>query len=493
MYVQFYNFAKDNNSTARPTGTGAQFDCQLKNNTSIIRPSILLTPLANAGDITTYNYCYIPKFNRYYFIIDWAWIGGAWDISLSVDVMASFKTDIGNLSCYVERAASEYDNGLVDNFYPEKATRTYRTVDLYTNSPFYQKDLGDGCYVLGFINNINNNGQIGCSTYYAFTQTQMYQLMHFMFVNMLEGDYKPGEISLDLYKSIFNPLQYITSCIWFPKSATQFAGNNTPRSVTFGPWTTTVEAYLVPEPNVLWFTKNYYVPKHPDTASRGQFMNLTPYTKMMLYYPPFGSMPLDPSFLMDVGEYIHVLITVDQMTGFATLRVYSATSESDISQTGLLLEANGQVGVTIPLAQMAQQYSGGIVNSAISFVGGIASSVAKAVKTAAKSVGEKIGLPINLGSGSGVERGAINSCPTVTTSGTQGALLYTYLRPLLQIEYLHFPEQNVALFGRPLMKTKKLNTLAGFIKCSSAEVTIGCTEQERRMIEQYLVDGFFWE
>ncbi len=493
MYVQFYNFAKDNNSTARPTGNGAQFDCQLKNNTSLIRPAILLTPLANSGDITTYNYCYIPKFNRYYFITDWAWIGGSWDISLNVDVMASFKTEIGNLSCYVERAASEYDNGLVDNFYPEKATRTYRTVDLYTNSPFYQKDLTDGCYVLGLINNISGGGQVGCVTYYAFTQTQLYNLMHYMYVDLASGTDVPGEISAGLYKSIFNPIQYVVSCVWFPKTATQFAGNNTPQTVTFGYWSTSVQAYLVPEPNVLWFTKNYYIPKHPDTASRGQFLNLSPYTKMMLYYPPFGSMPLDPSFLMDVGEYIHVLITVDQMTGFATLRVYSATSDSDIAQTGLLLEANGQVGVTIPLAQMAQQYTSNIVNTALNFVGDLASAIVGKVSDKISEIGQKLGFPSKAGSDSAVERGALNTCPTVTTSGTQGALLYTYLRPLLQIEYLHFPEQNVALFGRPLMKTKKLNTLSGFIKCSSAEVTIACTEQERGMIERYLVNGFFWE
>ena len=338
MYVQFYNFAKDNASTGQPTGTGAQFDCQLKNNTSIIRPSILLSPLANDGDITTYNYCYIPKFNRYYFIVDWAWIGGAWDISLSVDVLASFKTQIGNLSCYVERSADEFDTNVVDGFYITKAAKTYRTVDLYTGSPFYQKSLDDGCFCVGVINN-NSGAQVGAVTYYALTKTQMYNFLHFMFYDLIQNEIDDGlfEFSASMYKMMFNPMQYIVSCMWFPKSATQFSGTNTTSNITFGYWQSSVQGYLMSNPDVVWFTKNYYIPKHPDTDTRGNYLNLAPYTQMILYYPPFGSMPLDSTFLLDVGQYIHVYIIVDQMTGVGPLRVHAGAGAKRSAARAVLL------------------------------------------------------------------------------------------------------------------------------------------------------------
>ena len=48
-------------------------------------------------------------------------------------------------------------------------------------------------------------------------------------------------------------------------------------------------------------------------------------------------------------------------------------------------------------------------------------------------------------------------------------------------------------FGKPLMSTKTLNTLSGFIKCGDGHFSGTCYENERTMINNYLVDGFFYE
>lgn len=67
----------------------------LRDATNIINPVILI----ELNEIGNYNYCYIPNFNRYYFITDIAVIRtGLFAISLMVDVLESFKTDIKNLS-----------------------------------------------------------------------------------------------------------------------------------------------------------------------------------------------------------------------------------------------------------------------------------------------------------------------------------------------------------------------------------------------------------
>ena len=67
----------------------------LRDATNIINPVILI----ELNEIGNYNYCYISSFNRYYFITDITVIRtGLYAISLMVDVLESFKTDIKNLS-----------------------------------------------------------------------------------------------------------------------------------------------------------------------------------------------------------------------------------------------------------------------------------------------------------------------------------------------------------------------------------------------------------
>ena len=67
----------------------------LRDATNIINPVILL----ELNEIDNHNYCYIPNFNRYYFITDITVIRtGLFAIYLMVDVLESFKTEIENLS-----------------------------------------------------------------------------------------------------------------------------------------------------------------------------------------------------------------------------------------------------------------------------------------------------------------------------------------------------------------------------------------------------------
>ena len=70
----------------------------LRDATNIINPVILI----ELNEIGNYNYCYIPNFNRYYFITDITVIRtGLFAISLMVDVLESFKTNIKNLSVII--------------------------------------------------------------------------------------------------------------------------------------------------------------------------------------------------------------------------------------------------------------------------------------------------------------------------------------------------------------------------------------------------------
>jgi hypothetical protein len=63
----------------------------LKGESGVTAPVVLME-LENP---TGYNYAYIPDFGRYYFIRDIASIrNGLWEISMSVDVLQSFRNEI---------------------------------------------------------------------------------------------------------------------------------------------------------------------------------------------------------------------------------------------------------------------------------------------------------------------------------------------------------------------------------------------------------------
>jgi len=111
--VHFYSFAKKVNSTARPTGTPVSYNFVLKGPNSILSPVIQLAlPITQAPN---WNYCYIPIYDRYYFVSDWDWSENRlWYASCQVDVLATYKTVIGNKQYYVLRSATEYNPDLID-------------------------------------------------------------------------------------------------------------------------------------------------------------------------------------------------------------------------------------------------------------------------------------------------------------------------------------------------------------------------------------------
>lgn len=74
----------------------------LRNESSVINPIILI----EATNPSSYNYAYIPEFNRYYFITDIVSIRtNLWRIQMSVDVLMSFQQSILNLDVIVSDAS----------------------------------------------------------------------------------------------------------------------------------------------------------------------------------------------------------------------------------------------------------------------------------------------------------------------------------------------------------------------------------------------------
>ena len=95
--------------------------------------------------IPTFNYVYIPLFNRYYFVDDISSVVyGVWSVSLSVDVLMSYKDTIKTLEAFVDRSQSNYNLKVIDNKLPLEKTETVE-VDTVQNQLFVDNF---GTYVL---------------------------------------------------------------------------------------------------------------------------------------------------------------------------------------------------------------------------------------------------------------------------------------------------------------------------------------------------------
>lgn len=81
----------------------------LREASSLIHPSITFT----SDIIPTFNYVYIPIFNRYYYVTDITSIKNKlWQMSLTVDVLMTYKEALLACTGYIDRNENEY-NGLI--------------------------------------------------------------------------------------------------------------------------------------------------------------------------------------------------------------------------------------------------------------------------------------------------------------------------------------------------------------------------------------------
>ena len=119
MQIEFYKNSSEKNKIGKFLSSVLTLNGNLRDECSITSPSILV----EATSLVDYNYCYIPEFKRYYFISDITSVrNNLWRVSLKCDVLESFKKDILNLSCIVDKQQNQnYSNNIDDGSYINRA------------------------------------------------------------------------------------------------------------------------------------------------------------------------------------------------------------------------------------------------------------------------------------------------------------------------------------------------------------------------------------
>ena len=478
MNATFFKINKRINSTKQPLpSTGHQVDIQVKDECSFINPVFKISPAIVSGTFSpnVYNYVSVPYWQRYYYITDWKYLNGVWECSCTVDVLASFRAEIGATSSYIIRANSAYNGDIVDSFYP--TTSVCAITKQQISSDIYHTTIPGGCFVVGIINKSNSNLKMGAVIYYALTAQDMGNLMNYLFSSSIyqQAGISAAEITDGLYQSLFNPFQYFVSCMWFPYAANVLG--DTTETITVGFWNTnitgTIVRYVVKE---VGFKTNLPIPRHPQIA-RGAYLDHAPYTKLTAYYPPFGEVPIDTTFMQyGSNNYLYGTMYIDHITGLADC-YFTITDGYDTDTTAdkykYMTMRSAQVGVPIQLSQVLTDY----VSTLQSGVGAVSSLF----------TGNIAGIFGNIISG------VQNSMPKVSSMGANGSLIEILTPPYLIVEHMQVVDENQTEFGRPLCATETISNLSGFIQCGEADHSFSGTKAENEEINRYMREGFFYE
>lgn len=388
--VNFYHNNKKVNSTALPGGQAGDFAClvEFKDVTNLYTPSMILSTdrFKNGDQIKNpmeYNYCYIPDFERYYFIRSWSWILGRWECNLEIDVMATWKTQIGNVTTFVLRSASYCDPDIVDTKYPTKAedassqymTKTYSSVNSPWNTNIYSAGIADGCFVISVVN--NDVGAIGAVSHYALAPRVMAELMNKLYSSPNWMNITDGNISTDLQKMLINPMQYITSCTWMP-CGYDISGGVGISTIPYGWWSVQLSTGVAYKIDIAHVSRDlnltFPTARHPQQDDFKRWLQLSPYTTCALYLPPFGYIPLDTSKCYG-ATHIDCNIKIDLITGRGVLTVSShKTVNGQTSYGGVIYNAIAQIGVPVSIAQMSVDWSR--ISTASTWVGAAGLSLA---------------------------------------------------------------------------------------------------------------------
>lgn len=126
MIIKLYNTSDTNNTINKSLENEKQYNIKFKGIADIKNPVVIL----NSETFVNYNYAYIPDFNRYYFINNVEiQPNNIYKLTLTVDVLESFKTDILASKGFISRQTD------INSYYnTEYESEIKKQVDIYKSN-----------------------------------------------------------------------------------------------------------------------------------------------------------------------------------------------------------------------------------------------------------------------------------------------------------------------------------------------------------------------
>lgn len=451
--VTFYDFSKKVNSTAVPSGQGTAVDCYIKENTSAFNPTFVL----NSNSWPSYNYAYWSPY--YYFVADIVCTANnLFEITCSIDVMASWRTDILATNTFVNRSASSYNVMIKD---PEVGN-TQEEVRVAQEDSYYTDFDSVGCYLLR-VAGADASSPAGVGTF-VLNKAELADALNFMVSNDVWDAAWDGVV-----KSVFNPFQYVLSLKWIAVSYTTMTNLNSGTSkIRFG-WSWESPHYY----HVLSSTHyNFYVSLNKPTHYYSDFRKYDPsFSRYRLLLPGCGEFDI-PS--IDCDSFDGVVCNVDFLTCKATYYGNEVITDNQI------FKFDGILGAEVQMSQVSHDIMQGISSG----VGGAIAGLTIANPYAA---------------GAGLALGAMGAMHAIiqgnpSSNGTNGAVGDLMANQAIRFTEINYGSTGFPInYGRMYNQNATLSSLSGFTKCPEASIDCNAPDELKNKINGFMQSGFYIE
>ena len=458
MEIRLYkNFVKGADSTKQPTGNYVTKQVQLKEETSVISPTFLLSDYDEA-----YNYVYVPAWGRYYFKNDCVLnINHMFELSLTFDHLATYKSSIGAYTCFVERCADSryYNTQVLDPL--------IAPTEVFSVVASNEVELwgGGGVYVCRIMNK-----EYGVTTYIG-TQTSF------------KGLFNPAAQFTDVdnaIESICNyylcdPNNYVLDYYFLniPLSVLEASGKLNAGEHVISGW-----FYSADSTAKRWTGSNYLIHNNNDpitiTKPEGGYNdyreNSDSFTKYTIWIPSVGEMSVSADAFENPLKLIYC---ADIQSGDVTFILYNEVDSKRVHVASYHgnVKSGSQSGSVIPS-----------LGSLLSGVSGFATAVAT-------------GNPVAIGLSTFNTVSSVIQ-PTPSIVGGVGSNTSIALKDEIVVsKYVRGTcDAPVTVAGRPCHKNLLLGNLRGFIQCAGANINnIAGTIEDKRLINASLNGGFYYE
>ena len=503
----FYNFSKKVNSTKQPI-SGTEITGYFRDAYNLLNPTIII----EAENEFPYNYVSwyddANDLRRYYWIQNKAWMRNKLiEITLEEDMLATFKTSIGNMNAFVVRSASNFNPLITDT-----AWTTKNGIDLANATPVNQPfDVANGFYVVGIMEqsqgSANHNfARKGGVDYFACKDDELNELIEFLADKGATGewaDYRPIDRVVYLRFYPFNPGTPTSGTFQNALFQHEYNDGGTMREVEFT-WDLHGYAGIV---GTLVSGSGYVdFGNHPDAGTDKTYLNYMPYTEMELKAGPFGRIDLSKNLIDkdNVANRLDFTVTADLISGLAKLHIYSGQNliyytEDHSCTVDIAISAEfvnrysdiqqrdfNKKQAVLQTASQAASGAGALIGAAtfqnpLLLASGVA-LMANAIATQERGKDQYIIDSYNM------------SIPQLSCRGTNGTWMKISENWRLITTYHRIAGDGGAILGRPKNDTVQISSCSGYLICNAASFEdSNAILTEIISINEYLNKGFYYE
>lgn len=445
--IVLYHFSKRKNSTKRPTGQGTEVPCLLKSATTFQNPTFILQKPMN--DMLQFNYA--KWADHYYFIDSTTSINaGQTEISCTKDVLATYKNEISNYTCFIERSSNQTTLANDTMYIP--------TNDwiLSTRNVIHKEKIMTSTYSQQYI--IRVVSRTGVASYYI-NGNQLNNLLDYMYTESNFTDVITDAIT----KLMFDPFKYIVDLKWIPFVDSAFNNSNY-EAIQLGFWDSGVTAKRIDEDTVVNFSYSFAFnnPLYAITDFRYYSPSFSNY---FIKLPFIGVVALNP---YKIDKSVNVLYQFDATSGICNVFL----------QSKKVIFASYQFQLSVPVQ-----------------IGYASTNIAQLTTSTVSLVGAGLQGNIAQGISSGIEAGRSITAPEVSMLGTIGNISNILNNQILEFNSYACTSINPdgASEGYADGTVRSISGLSGYIKCRNASIEISGFTGDQEAVNNYLNSGFYYE